>query len=70
MGNGLFWKFFSDINSTWGIGCEHGTYCCFRVNPLAPKNVKTRLEKVQKVGPSLSTITPYHSIFIKIDIDL
>ena len=31
-----------------------------------PKGAKTRPENVQTVGPSLSTITPYHLIFIKI----
>ena len=33
-----------------------------------PKGAKMRPEKVQIVGPSLSTIAPYHLIFIKIDI--
>ena len=32
------------------------------------KDARTRPEKVQITGPSLSTITPYNLIFIKIEI--
>ena len=37
---------------------------------LAMKDVKMRPEKVQIVGPNLSTITPYYLIFIKIGISV
>ena len=35
-------------------------------NDRKEQRVKMRPEKVQIVSPSLSTITPYHLIFIKI----